>query len=94
MSDDPFAGETLTVQVQGGDGEPDRVFVLSRPERAGSGSATVRVREFDTSAGATLPTEYTASTDELRDRFDAALRARRRMSEESYAIRLWLDGRA
>ena len=77
------ASDSLTVQVQGRGREPERVLVLSRP-RAG----LVEVREF--AVGCDGPRDFTATVDELSDLFERAARKRRRMSEDLYAIRLWL----
>ena len=75
--------DSLTVQVQGGGREPERVLVLSRP-RAG----LVEVREF--AVGCTAPRDFTATVEELHDLFERAARKRRRLSEDLYAIRRWL----
>lgn len=77
-------GEPLSVQVDGGRGEPTRVYVLTR-----SRGGLVEVREFRAGCAAL---EYTASADELLALFERAHRERRRMSESVYGIRLWLDG--
>ena len=77
------AADSLTVQVQGGGREPERVLVLSRPREG-----LVEVREF--AVGCTAPRDFTATVDELYDLFERAARKRRRISEDLYAIRLWL----
>ena len=74
----------LSVQVDGGRGEPMRVFVLTRTP-----GDLVEVREFRPGCAAL---EYTAAPDELLALFERAHRERRGMSESLYAIRLWLDG--
>ena len=87
--EDPGAGraETLEVQVAGGRGEPERLLVLGRP-RGGS----VAVREFRFAEGDGNPREYTATAADLLADFQRARRQRRRLSEDLYAIRRWLDG--
>ena len=70
------------MQVEGGRGEPSRVYVLSR-----SRGDLVEVREFRPGCA---PLEYTATTGELSTVFSRAHRDRRAMSESLYAIRLWL----
>ncbi len=76
----------LTVQVDGGRGEPTVVYVLSR-----AGRGVVEVRELRAGCA---PVEYAASADELLDRFERAHRERRRVSESMYALRLWLGDSA
>ena len=79
--------DALSVQVQGGQGEPERIYVLARPA-----AGAVAVREI---AADGVPTvrDYVAPTGELYDRFEAALNARRRVSVELYRLREWLAGR-
>jgi hypothetical protein len=77
--------ESLSVQVEGGDGEPERLLVLSRP-RAG----VVDVREFRFGAAQAGPVEYSAAAGELYDALARAHRQRRRVSEDLGAIRRWL----
>jgi hypothetical protein len=80
----PFA-DSLTVQVQGAGREPERVLVLSRPQ-----GGLVDVREFGVGLGA--PRDYTATVGELLESLERAARERRRISEDLYAIRRWLEG--
>jgi hypothetical protein len=77
--------ESLTVQVQGGRGDPERVFVLSRPR-----NDLVEVREFGSSCAAAAPRSYTESTDILLRLFEKAVKQKRRVSQEMYLIRQWL----
>ena len=79
-------GEPLSVQVDGGRGEPSRLYVLTH-----SRGGLVEVREL---RPACAPIEYTATADELLAVFERAYRERRRVSESLYGIRLWLDGLA
>lgn len=78
--------ESLSVQVSGGDGEPEKLFVLGRPR-----DGMVDVREFRFGAEPLSPLDYTATAFELYDAFAQAQRKRRRLSEELYRIKLWLD---
>jgi hypothetical protein len=71
--------------VQGGGGEPERIFVLSRP-RGGE----VDVREFAVGGPDGGLSEYTCTTHEVLATVERALRERRRVSEDLYAIRRWL----
>ena len=83
----PGAADSLSVQVQGGRGEPERLFVLSRVRDRGA----VAVREFRLSDGDTAgPLEYTSRASDLLATFERAHRERRRLSEEMYRIRNWL----
>ena len=77
-------GGSLSVQVDGGRGEPSRLLVLTR-----SRGDVVEVREIRAGCA---PVEYAATPDELLAQFERAHRERRRISESLYAIRLWLDG--
>ena len=77
--------DSLTVQVQGARGEPERVYLLSRPRRD-----LVEVREFGSDCAAAAPRDYTASTDEMLRLFEKAAKQKRRVSQEMYLIRQWL----
>lgn len=79
--------DVLSVQVQGAKGDPERLLVLSRPR-----NGFVEVREFRYGCAQAAPLEYTASAEELYTTFATAHARRRRVSEELYRIRLWLDG--
>jgi hypothetical protein len=83
---DDELGAPLSVQVDGGRGEPTRVYVLTRAR-----GDLVEVREF---LPGCAPLEYTSTADEMLARFERAHRDRRSMSESLYGIRLWLDGLA
>jgi hypothetical protein len=83
---DVGGAEALSVQVQGGDGEPEKLFVLSRPR-----DGVVEVRELRFGAEHGTPAEYSASAAELYDAFVRAQRERRRVSEDLNRIRRWLD---
>ena len=78
---------TLSVQVEGSGREITRLYVMSRPE-----AGRVRVREWrgdDWSAG---PLEREVDAAALLAEFERAHKERRRMSEELYRLRLWLEG--
>ena len=75
----------LTVQVQGGDGEPERVLRVSRPHEG-----TVQVWEW--ASGGDAPQEYEAPAGELYASIARAAARGRRVSEELYRLRLWLLG--
>ena len=78
---------TLSVQVEGTAREGMRLFVIGRPVKG-----VVHVREWrgeDWSAG---PLERQIDARALYAEFERAHRERRRMSEELYRLRLWLEG--
>jgi hypothetical protein len=77
--------EALTVQVEGGRGEPDRVFRLGRPR-----DGVVEVRETE---GGLAPRDYVERADALRERFEHYHHERRRLSAELHLVRNWLDGK-
>ena len=79
--------DALFVQVQGGAGEPERVFVLAPPHEGG-----VAVREIAADGVPTVQ-DYVAEPQALLARFEGALRERRRVSVELHRLREWLAGR-
>ena len=92
MRDDPRtirrdADESLSVQVAGGKGEPEKLYVLTRP-RAG----TVEVREFRFGEQQSEPRVYAAPAASLLADFKRAHAERRRLSEDLHRIERWLDG--
>ena len=82
------SAETLSVQVEGkGRDEPTRLYVMERPR-----GRRIRVREWrgdDWTAG---PLERDVDTADLLAEFERAEQQRRRISEEMYRIRHWLEG--
>jgi hypothetical protein len=74
----------LTVQLQGGDGEPETVLTLDRPL-----DGTVLVREYP--VGAPLA-PYRAPVAEVLARVERVARAGRRVSVEPAALRAFLAG--
>ena len=83
------APAVLTLQIEGGPGEPERVLQIAR-----AGSGRVRVREWsgaDWGAGAP---ERDVPAAEVLALVERAVAERRRVSEELYRIRHWLAGTA
>jgi hypothetical protein len=80
--------DTLTVQVQGGRGEPERVIVLSRPR-----DGMVDVREFAIGGDEGGRRDYTCACDEVLATIERAVRNRRRVSEDLSTVRRWLNVR-
>ena len=83
--DESGGRQSLHVQVQGKGRDAERLYILGRPRRG-----VVEVREV---VGGCDPREYAEQADALLDRFERLHRERRRMSEELYQIREWLNGR-
>ena len=88
MRDTPISDEpTLSVQVEGSEREGMRLFVMSRPR-----GGLVRVREWRGEEWSAGPLEREVEASALYAEFERAHRERRRMSEELYRLRLWLEG--
>jgi hypothetical protein len=88
MRDTPIADEpTLSVQVEGSAREGMRLYVMGRPH-----GGRVRVREWRGEGWSAGPLEREIDTTALYAEFERAHRERRRMSEELYRLRLWLEG--
>lgn len=83
--DDQGRRTSLTLQLQGGGGDPETVLVLGRPR-----GDRIAVREFPAHE---QPTEYEADVHALIARLEHAVRAGRRVSAEPYLVREWLAGR-
>ena len=79
--------EELAVQVAGGDGEPERLLMLSH-----AGRGLVRVREWTGESWNRPPEEREVERDALYATLEHAVRRGRRVSEELYRIRAWLAG--
>ena len=88
LLDDGGDGAELTVQVAGGDGEPERLLRISRPR-----NGLVRVRELSSDDWG-RGDERELSAEALLRALEEAARQRRRLSEDLYRIRLWLVGSA
>lgn len=85
--DEGGSPDELTVQMGGGHGEPERLLHLSRPV-----DGLVRVREWTSDNWNVPATEREMPAEVLLRAFEEAARQRRRLSEDLYAIRLWLTG--
>lgn len=79
--------DALSVQIDGGKGQPDRMLVVSRPR-----NGLVEVREFHYGCGQSAPLEYTEDADVLYGKIERLVRQRRRVSQSLAGLRLWLDG--
>lgn len=77
-------GDTLTVQVGSGAGEPERLLRISRPR-----DGLVRVLEWN-SENWSAPFERELSAESLLMALEEAAARRRRLSEEPGRIRRWL----
>ena len=78
---------TLSVQVEGKGRDAVRLYVIGRPA-----AGRVHVREWrgeDWTAG---PIERDVAATELYAEIERAYEQRRRVSEEMYRIRHWLEG--
>ena len=78
----------LTVQIIGGGGEPERLMLLYRD---GGEGGRLLVREWS-STHPEAPREYEVEGDDLYASLRDAQRRGRRVSEELYRVRRWLDG--
>ena len=77
----------LTVQIVGGGGEPERLMQLFRE---GAEGGRVLVREW--SSGWDAARDYEVDPEDLYASLREAVRRGRRVSEELYRVRRWLDG--
>jgi hypothetical protein len=85
----PLDDLTLTVQVEGDRHEAVRLYVIGRPA-----AGRVHVREWrgeDWTAG---PLERDVDAADLLAEIERAHQQRRRVSEEMYRVRHWLQGTA
>ena len=80
--------DVLQVQIDGDRDQPTRIFLISRPR-----DARVLVREWTSDGWSSGPTERDVHTAELYGVFARAFAERRRLSEDIYRIREWLEGR-
>ena len=78
--------DTLTVQLEGGRGSPERVLILSRPHEG-----MVDVREFALGGAEGGHREYTCAVGDVLAVVERAVRGRRRVSEDVATVRRWLD---
>ncbi len=77
----------LTVQIVGGGGEPERLMHLFRE---GAEGGRVLVREWSSAWDAAR--DYEIDPEDLYASLREAVRRGRRVSEELYRVRRWLDG--
>jgi hypothetical protein len=88
MTDTPMPDEpTLSVQVEGTEREGMRLYVIGRPH-----AGRVHVREWRGESWSAGPLERDLEASALYAEFERAYRERRRVSEELYRLRLWLEG--
>ena len=88
MRDTPISDEpTLSVQVEGSAREGMRLYVMSKPS-----GGLVRVREWRGEEWSAGPLDREVEASALYAEFERAYRERRRVSEELYRLRLWLEG--
>ena len=88
MRDTPISDEpTLSVQVEGSEREGLRLYVMGKPR-----NGFVRVREWRGEEWSAGPLEREVEASALYAEFERAYRERRRVSEELYRLRLWLEG--
>ena len=79
------SADELTLRIAGGEGEPERLLRIARPVEG-----LVRIREWTSADWGTMLEREMASTA-LLDAIERAARERRRLSEELYRVRLWLQ---
>ena len=85
----PADDATLSVQVEGRGRDATRLYIIGRPS-----GGRVSVREWrgeDWTAG---PLEREVDAADLYEEIERAYDQRRRVSEEMYRIRHWLQGTA
>ena len=78
--------DTLTVQLEGGRGSPERVLILSKPH-----DGLVDVREFTLGGEEGGRREYTCAVGDVLAVVERAVRGRRRVSEDLPTVRRWLN---
>lgn len=79
--------EFLTLRVAAGQGEPERLLLIGRPERG-----QVRVREWTSRSWNSEGDDYEIDAEELLAGLERDFSARRAMSEGIYRVRQWLTG--
>jgi hypothetical protein len=78
--------DELPVLIGAGAGEPERLLLVQRPA-----NGRVRVREWRGDAWNTPAAERELSAAELLADVERAERAGRRLNQNVYAVRLWLE---
>ena len=79
--------EFLTLRVAAGQGEPERLLLIGRPE-----GGQVRVREWTSRSWNSEGDDYEIDAEVLLAGLERDFSARRAMSEEIYRVRQWLTG--
>jgi hypothetical protein len=79
--------EFLTLHVAGGQGEPERLLLVGRPD-----NGRVRVREWTSRSWNSEGEDYEIDAETLLAGLERDFSARRAMSEEIYRVRQWLTG--
>lgn len=79
--------EFLTLRVAGGQGEPERLLLIGRPEER-----QVRVREWTSRSWNSEGEDYEIDAEDLLAGLERDFSARRAMSEEIFRVRQWLTG--
>lgn len=88
MTHDEGSEPSLTIQVGGGDGEPERLLIVGRPA-----DGRVSVREWVGAGFGGAPLEREMEARELLAQLERAVSQRRQVSEELYRIRDWFGAR-
>lgn len=83
----PMEGPTLQVQVEGTARDGMRLYEIAVPV-----NGRVQVREWRGESWADGPVDRTCDAGALFAELEQAYHDRRRLSEELYRIRLWLEG--
>lgn len=81
------ASEFLTLRVAAGQGEPERLLLIGRPE-----GRQVRVREWTSRSWNSEGDDYEIDAEVLLAGLERDFSARRALSEEIYRVRQWLTG--
>jgi hypothetical protein len=80
------SGETLQLLVGGGDGEPERLFLLEKPDTRG----VVRVRSWSSDDWSAQPAVDERDATALLREIEGWARQRRRLNHELSVVRRWL----
>ncbi|MFL5614135.1 MAG: hypothetical protein ACJ796_10790 [Gemmatimonadaceae bacterium] len=80
------SGETLQLLVGGGNGEPERLLLLERPDERG----LVRVRSWSSDDWSATPREDEREAAVLLREIEGWVRQRRGLNHELAVVRRWL----